>query len=178
MTAELAHETWTFDDLEHLPDDGRRYEIVDGGLFVTPAPTAEHQIIATNLMVALAPHLGSEVRVVHGVGVLVPADLGRGEQYLIPDVAVVRRDVTTAQYAPRDVLLAVEVVSRSSRTHDRHTKHGLYAELGIPEYWIVDPAEGSLVVHELQAGGYRVAERVTGGERLQRLPVSVDELRA
>ncbi|PPK92147.1 Uma2 family endonuclease [Kineococcus xinjiangensis] len=178
MSVKPAHESWTFDDLERLPDDGRRYEIVDGVLVATPAPTVEHQIIATNLMLALALHLDPGVREVHGAGVRVPADLGRAEHYLIPDVLVVRRGATSGQLDARDVVLAVEVVSRSSRTHDRHTKHGLYAELGISEYWIADPAEDTLTVHELHGGEYRVPERVSGAETLQRLAVSMASLRA
>ena len=81
----------------------------------------------------------------HAAGVSVPAGRYR-ERFLVPDVLVVRNGVSSPYYVPSDVLVAVEIVSPSSVTRDRWAKRGLYAELGIPEYWLVDPGERTLTV--------------------------------
>jgi Uma2 family endonuclease len=133
---------WTVDMLEALPDDGQRYEIIDGALFVTPAPSDVHQYVVGELYARLLGYLrGSGI----GHPVISPADVRRGDRRrnrVQPDIFVVR--VTDAKrpaypFDLGDLLLAVEVESSSSSTYDYQTKRLLYTEAGVPEYWIVNP---------------------------------------
>lgn len=136
---------WTTDDLDALPEDGRRRELLDGVLLVSPSPTSPHQIISGRLMVALEEHCPDGYVVTQGVEIRVSR-----VRSFIPDVLVV--DATTADrgpscFAPHEVALAVEVVSPSSQAMDRITKPALYAKAGIPAYWRVETEDTGLVVH-------------------------------
>jgi Uma2 family endonuclease len=137
----MAHvgKAWTVADLEDLPDDGNRYEVIDGDLLVTPAPNLDHQEAIARLYLILAPYVRQ-----HAVGHLVfaPADVvfspRRGVQ---PDLFVTplvngRRPRKFAE-AGR-LLLAVEVLSPSTARSDRVRKRVVYGEEGVSEYWIVD----------------------------------------
>jgi Uma2 family endonuclease len=137
----MAHaaRVWTVDDLEHLPDDGRRYEVIDGELFVTPAPNLDHQEAIARLHLTLAPYVAKQR---FGHVVFAPADVTfsprRGVQ---PDLFVVplvsgRRPRKFAE-AGR-LLLAAEVLSPSTARLDRVKKRTVYREEGVSEYWIVD----------------------------------------
>jgi Uma2 family endonuclease len=128
---------WTRDDLLALPDDGNRYELFDGELLVTPAPTGLHQMAVTKLFWAV----GQFVRQ-HNLGETFqsPADLDLGaDQWSQPDVFVV-------PFVPPDrdwrkfplPLLVVEVLSPSTARADRTVKRRRFQRAGIPEYWIVD----------------------------------------
>jgi Uma2 family endonuclease len=133
---------WTVDMLDALPDDGQRYEIIDGALFVTPAPSDVHQYVVGELYARLLAYLKRS-----GIGhaVISPADVRRGDRRrnrVQPDVFVVR--VTDAKrpaypFSLSDLLLAVEVESPGASSYDYQTKRVLYMDEGIPEYWIVDP---------------------------------------
>lgn len=126
-------EPWTVDD---LPDDGRRYEIVDGTLLVSPAPSMRHDVMLFNLLHELAAQLGQKFRVLGPAGLtFAPTN------YRIPDLLVVDGsiDLWNAKHiSPSDVTLAVEVVSPSSITTDRITKPAQYAAAGIPAYWRIE----------------------------------------
>lgn len=139
MAMARAAKVWTVDDLEHLPDDGRRYEVIDGELLVTPAPSLDHQEAIARLHLLLAPYVAA-----HRCGhvVFAPADVvfspRRGVQ---PDLFVLplaegRRPRRFAE-AGR-LLLAVEVLSPSTARADRVEKRRVYREEGVAEYWIVD----------------------------------------
>ncbi|HST85656.1 MAG TPA: Uma2 family endonuclease [Kineosporiaceae bacterium] len=126
-----------FDD---LPEQAwPRHEIIDGSPHVTPLVGVPHQIITTNLTVALAQLAPPDLRVLAGVNILRRRETDR---LLIPDVAVVDRSAATAQRGaslrPEDVYLAVEVISPSSRAADLYLKKQLYTEWGIGSYWVLD----------------------------------------
>jgi Uma2 family endonuclease len=129
---------WTVDMLEALPDDGKRYEIIDGELFVTPAPRRAHQPAVRRLLILLDGYLRSRrgVEVLHS-----PADIRRGERTSVqPDVFVVPiEEGESAHRWPevRALLLAVEVISPGTARVDRHQKRRLYQREGVAEYWIV-----------------------------------------
>jgi Uma2 family endonuclease len=158
----LPYTELTEADLALLPDDGHRYEIVDGSLVVSPPPSSAHQVIAARVTDLLRRHATAGVEVLEGVGVRV------GRSMLVPDVAVVSgavalRDV--AAFEAGDVLLVVEIVSRSSVTMDRITKPALLAAAGVPSYWRVErdhPGGVLLAVHELASGAYRLVGEVVG----------------
>ncbi len=134
-----AASRWTVDKVLALPDDGNRYEVVDGELLVTPAPAFRHQDAILGLVRRLEPFVKST-----GVGHLMisPADLELDEHTLVqPDLFVFelpggRRPVRWKEI--RNVLLAVEVLSPSTARADRQAKRLRYQRYGIPEYWIVD----------------------------------------
>ena len=130
---------WTVDEVLALPDDGTRYEVVDGELLVTPAPSLGHQDVVGQLYARLSAYLQS-----HPVGsvFLSPADIALAPDTLVqPDVFVVppvggRRPAAWSDI--RQLLLAVEVLSPSTARADRTTKRRLYQREGVPEYWVVD----------------------------------------
>lgn len=127
--------------LDALPDDGQRYELIDGVLFVTPAPSDGHQLVAAQFHRALHQYLRpSNV----GRAMISPADVrkdDRGRNRVQPDVFAVRLTDgkrPTYPYALTDVLLAIEVESPGNPLYDYHTKRELYLGNGVPEYWVVN----------------------------------------
>jgi Uma2 family endonuclease len=130
---------WTAADLRALPDDGKRYEIIDGELFVTPAPSWRHQDISMNLLLVI-----NEYVTVHGIGKLVmaPADVGLSDDTVVePDLFVVPLVDGRRPRSWDDVgrlLLVVEILSPSTARADRTIKRRRYQREGVPEYWLVD----------------------------------------
>jgi Uma2 family endonuclease len=150
MAMALSVPLYTVDDLARFPDDGNRYELLNGVLLVTPAPAAVHQLVAnriqTRLSVALA--LTGHAHVV-GPGAVVR----KPRTQLQPDILVY-----SARFSPRtdwpaisEHWLAVEVISRSSRVYDREFKRDAYFALGVQQVWLVDWREG--VVEISRAAG-------------------------
>ncbi|MFI5256500.1 MAG: Uma2 family endonuclease [Gemmatimonadales bacterium] len=136
---------YTVDDLERFPEDGYRYELLDGVLVVTPAPRLAHQTVAMRLSVRLSNALGSPALgsvVSPGVITLPPAT------QLEPDLLVYPARFTPAG-SWTDITehwLAVEVLSRSSRVYDRLFKRDAYFALGVQQVWLVDIADRSVEV--------------------------------
>jgi Uma2 family endonuclease len=136
---------FTIDMLDDFPDDGNRYELLEGMLLVTPAPSITHQIVATRLAHILMNALG-DGRKAHVVAV---GALQRGEKtQLQPDILVF-----PASFPPdtdwrtiQGWWLAVEVMSPSSRVYDRVVKRDAYLALGVDEYWVVDIRDRSIEV--------------------------------
>jgi len=134
-----AARDWTVQRVLALPDDGKRYEVVDGELLVTPSPTFHHQ----DAIFALARRLDPFVRAA-GAGYLSisPADIELDERTLVqPDLFVFELPGGRRPERWKDIsriLLAVEVLSPSSARTDRHVKRRRYQRYGISEYWIVD----------------------------------------
>jgi Uma2 family endonuclease len=130
---------WTARQVQALPADGNRYEVVRGELLVTAAPSSRHQAIITSLLVRLGDYLarhGLERTLFAG-----PADISWDDETLVqPDILVVAPDEVSERWATfRTLRLAVEVLSPSSHRHDRVVKRRLYQEQGVATYWIVDP---------------------------------------
>jgi Uma2 family endonuclease len=131
---------WTTDDLDALPDDGVRRELLDGVVFVSPSPTDIHQIIAGRLMVALEDSCPETMQVTQGVEVRLSP-----RRSFIPDVLVATDEAARRRgrfYAPHEVVLAIEIVSPTSQAMDRITKPALFAKAGIPYYWRVETDGG------------------------------------
>jgi Uma2 family endonuclease len=143
MVMVLPVPRFTIDMLDDFPDDGTRYELLEGSLLVTPAPSVHHQIVATRLVTILAHAVGNAAHVV-AVGAIQRGD----NTQLQPDILV-----WPASYPPeadwREVSgwwLAVEVMSPSSRIYDREVKRAAYLALGVEEYWLVDRRARSIEV--------------------------------
>jgi Uma2 family endonuclease len=133
---------WTVDMLDALPEDGQRYEIIDGELFVTPGPGEGHQDIVGELYALLRDYLmGSGI----GKAMVSPSDVRRGDRRrnrVQPDVFVIRKTDGTRPAYPyelHDLLLAVEVVSPSNPRLDYQIKRDLYLREGVGEYWVINP---------------------------------------
>ncbi|HET8713006.1 MAG TPA: Uma2 family endonuclease [Gemmatimonadales bacterium] len=129
---------WTAARVRQLPDDGRRYEVVDGELLVTPAPSWNHQAAVAELYVALRSYCKA-AKV--GEAVMSPADIEFDVKTLVqPDVFIVPLDKGRPKEWSdiRDLMLAAEVISPSSARADRTVKRRRYQRAGVPEYWIVD----------------------------------------
>lgn len=150
-------------DLEGMPDDGRRYELIDGTLVVTPAPGFRHQKIAYRLygvLEAVCPQ-GFDV-----VGA--PFAVHHGDRIeLQPDVLVGRSEDFTEKDLPAPPVLAVEVLSPSTAIYDLNLKKAVYERLGTGSYWVIDPAEPGLTVFELdEQGQYQHVAKAAGDEVL------------
>jgi Uma2 family endonuclease len=129
---------WSLAELNRLPDDGNRYELVHGQLFVTPAPSYAHQCLVDDLAAALFPYVAK-----HRLGrISFPCGVIRvGTDTEVEPDLVVRPHPTelplTWEQAPLP-LLVIEVLSETTRRRDRVEKRALYRDLHIPDYWIVD----------------------------------------
>jgi Uma2 family endonuclease len=142
MSMPATRTDWTVEMVDALEDDGQRYELIDGELFVTPSPVDLHQLVVGELHARLRDYLRA-YRV--GKPMVSPSDVRRGDRTrnrVQPDVFVVR--VTESGRPPYpydlgDLLLAVEVASPSSRRLDYHVKRELYLREGVEEYWVIDP---------------------------------------
>lgn len=152
----------TVDDLESLPDDGRRYELVDGRLDVSPAPIFKHSDIESRLTAHLTWIAPDDYKVLTGAGYNFHGDR---THHRIPDLSVIHADAGEEPYLTRPPLLAIEVVSPSSVLRDYHTKASEYAKSGIPAYWIINPSMDPVITElRLNDGDYDEAQRVSGDE--------------
>jgi Uma2 family endonuclease len=143
MAMPVPSTEWTVEMVRALPDDGNRYEVIGGELFVTPSPSLVHQRAVIELLDIVRPYVKT-----HGVGeaLVSPADVVvfGPRKFVQPDLFVLPLVDGARVRAWSDVgrlLLAVEVISPSTRRADREDKRTLYAEKGVPEYWIVDTDE-------------------------------------
>jgi Uma2 family endonuclease len=145
MAMPLHVPTYTVDELENFPNDGNRYELLDGFLIVTPAPGFPHQLIASRLATWLSNYLAPAGKaVVVGPGAV---EL-RPKTHLEPDVLVLPAPVK-GQKEWRHFThwwLAIEVLSRSSKFYDREVKRDAYLALSVAEVWLVDRREAVVLV--------------------------------
>ena len=145
MHMALKTRSWTRRDLDRLPDDGNRYEVVRGALFVTPAPGPRHQQIVAELADRIAPYVAT-----HGIGQLhFPRTVVViGGSQVEPDLMVRRRvppPPPSWEEAPLPFLV-VEVLSETTRRRDLVAKRLLYMEAGIEEYWMLDGERRTITV--------------------------------
>ena len=154
----------TVANLDNLPDDGNRYELVNGEIIVAAAPTWQHQQIVGYLYRRIADWVES-----HDLGQVsvAPVDVVLDQLNVVqPDVVVVSRNALPqlrdgkVHGAP---LLVVEVMSPTSRGCDAVSKLFLYAEAGIAEYWLADPQTRTLQVLQLRAARYEPVEPAADG---------------
>ncbi len=173
--------SWTYEDYAALPDDGLRYEIVNGVLVMAPAPTPEHQDIVGEIYVALRAYvkLAGLGRVFMG-----PLDVQLSpENTFQPDLVVLLNahlERVTEKKISGAPDLAVEIASPSTAAYDRLTKYEKYAQAGITEYWIVKPTSRAIEVLVLERGEYRslgvFSEQATLPSRvIPGLPVRVEQ---
>ena len=153
---------WTVADLADIPDDGLQYELADGVLIVSPAPVPRHQVVVGELYALLRAACPAHLQVLFAPVDFQPTD----RRSLQPDLLVVRRSDIGPTRIVAPLVLAVEVLSPSTRSKDLLLKRGLYEQSGVASYWVVDPEEPSVLVLELQGGSYVEAGRVVGQDEL------------
>ena len=164
---------FTVYDLDRMPDDGRRYELVDGVLFVSPAPANPHQLVVGELLYMLRQICPKGLRVLPGPGVRMSA-----ETELIPDVVVAGFEQIRRVRITDPPQLVVEVRSPSTALVDLNIKKAVYERFGIQSYWIVVPDvdKPELIAFELRDGRYEQVAHVAGDESFaatQPFPVEV-----
>jgi Uma2 family endonuclease len=166
-------EPFTVEELERMPDDGRRYELIDGMLIVSPAASAPHQRVAFVLGMLLEEECPDDL-VVFGAPVNVRFSLRTA---LEPDVLVTRAAEAVGARLTRPPLLVAEVLSPDSVLRDLNLKKAAYERFGIPSYWVVDPdlERPGLRAYELTDDGvYAEVAHVTGAETFRAVrPFSV-----
>jgi Uma2 family endonuclease len=158
MSAVTIDEAWpgfgvpfTVAELDRMPSDGHRYELVDGVLIVSPRPTTVHQFVAMRLATALDNACPEGLCVVPE-----PAVQLDPVTELAPDLVVVHLDDVGDAKFTAPPLLVVEVRSPSTALIDLNRKKAAYEKFGVPSYWIVDPepARPELTVFELRDNSY------------------------
>ncbi|MBK9978450.1 MAG: Uma2 family endonuclease [Gemmatimonadetes bacterium] len=139
LLPDRSRRDWTVDEVRALPDDGNRYEVIDGELFVTPAPSWLHQQAAMEFLFLVRPYADRCALDCY----IAPAEVAFSPRRSVePDLFVVpRMDGRRATHFEevQRLVLAVEVISPSSARADRYRKRHLYQSEDVPEYWIVDP---------------------------------------
>ncbi len=158
---------FSYADLQHIPPDRNRYEIVDGELFVTPAPIPLHQRITGNLHA----QLWQQVRR-HRLGEVFVAPLDivfTSSTVLEPDLIFVSRSrihIVGEKNLSGPPDLVVEVLSESTNKLDREIKPKQYALYGVPEFWRIDPQGKAVEIFRLEQGEYELAARLGFGDAI------------
>lgn len=147
---------WTYDDFLALPDDGNRYEIIEGVLYTVNAPNIDHQYVVTQLIKKLAVFIEE-----HNLGEVLAAPfevhLSKSTRPVQPDVLFIKAEnwpgagVSFYDGVPD---LIVEVISPSSIRTDQHIKFNAYEQAGVPEYWIANPKTRSVEIFTLSGREY------------------------
>jgi len=174
----------TYDEFQTLPRDGsKRFELIEGEVFMTPSPNTKHQMAAGNLHFALRRFIDD-----HDLGrvFFAPYDIVFSRwTALEPDLLFIRKErlsiITDAnvQGAPD---LVIEILSPSNKEYDRETKHRVYEEAGVAEVWYVDPEKRSVEVLNLGPDRrYEVTAKLSGNAAivskvLPGLPLTLDEV--
>ncbi len=164
----------TYEDYAAIPNDGNRYEILEGELAVTPAPSTSHQIISTKLFKILSRYIDDK-----NLGLLLyaPVDLIlESSSVLQPDLLFITKDrqrIVTDRAIEGAPDLVVEILSPSTNRNDRVTKAQIYARHKVPAYWIVDPDQEAVEIYLLDMDCYRL-EITLQGETTQPAPPFID----
>lgn len=150
---------WTYEDYRRLPDDGRRYEVLRGVLYVTTAPNPLHQTVLRNVVRLLIRFLDEKPMgdfLFAPVDLILPNGLSAPVQ---PDLIYSTRGwqgQMASQFLEGVPDLVLEVLSPSTRRYDRQTKLDVYAAAGVQEYWLADPMKRTFEVLVLRNGSYEV----------------------
>lgn len=176
-------ESWTYEDWLRLPDDGFRYEVLDGVLYMTPPPAIKHQRASLRLarrMGTFAEERNLGEVLIAPCGVRLPTQ----PVPVQPDILFVsaaRQDIVGEQYVEGAPDLVVEVLSPSNWPYDRTEKFQAYLTAGVQEYWIVDYRACTIEVFTLEEGAYALVGQFGSGETahsplLAGFQVAVDEV--
>ena len=174
---------WTYQDYKRLPDNGMRYEVIEGELYMTPAPSTKHQRILLALVIRLSDYLKR-----HPLGELffAPVDVRMGNlaNPVQPDLLFIARDrlnIVKEDYIDGAPDLIAEALSPGSQSYDRRTKFNLYARAGVKEYWLIDPQSCVVEIYVLRGQAYAPlgdfnSDQLLRSEILPNLNLSAKEL--
>ena len=149
---------WTYDDLLAMPEDGKRYEIIDGELIEMGSPIVIHQRLLGRLFIVFNEQVQKRGQ---GEVFIAPLDVIMSPTRVVqPDLIVVRpgREDIVRDHIYGIPDLFVEILSPSNQKYDRVTKRRFYARNRVPEYWIVDPVNQTIEVLQLVDGGLSYRE--------------------
>ena len=156
----------TYEDYLQIPDDGQRYEVIDGVLYMSPSPRYRHQKAAGRLFALLEQHVRKTDA---GELLFAPFDVVLSEHNVVqPDILFIAKDrlsILTERNVRGAPDLVAEILSEGHRRHDEIVKHKLYERYGVNEYWIVDPELERITVYRLRDGRFvRAAEANMEGD--------------
>jgi Uma2 family endonuclease len=151
---------FTVEDLDFMPDDGNVYELIDGVLIVSPQPGRRHQRALLRLGELLDDTCPEELAVLWPPYVVRTAD----DTELRPDLQVAWDEDIEGEVVFDAPELVVEIVDPSTTINDLNNKKAAYARMGVPHYWVLDPARPSMIVYELDGERYRQQTRVCAEE--------------
>ncbi len=162
----LGKSVYTYEDIVRLPDDGQRYEVIEGELIVVPAPTTGHQGAVWQLAALL--HRAQEAG--YGKGFVAPLDVVFGPHDATqPDLFFIRRErlgIVTRANVQGVPDLIIEVLSPGTRADYLGRKFRLYARCGVPYYWVVDPDARTVQPFTLREGSYVEEPILRAGQEL------------
>ena len=156
-------------DLEAMPEDGNRYEVIEGELFVSCAPGLTHQQVATNIVVYIRNFVDKNPigRVFPTVGLILSEFSG-----VIPDIVFFRHERTEEIVSgerltgPPDLVIEILSPGTENMKRDRVAKRQLYGKHGVAEYWTVDPENRALEVYRLQSGSLELIATLTDDDEV------------
>lgn len=159
----------TVADLEALPDDGNQYELFEGEIFVSRAPSLSHQRVIANLVTLIKVYLEQ-----HPVGEVLPTPGVIFDEYnsATPDVVFITQQqaakLGAAEHIHEAPALVVEIVSpgKQNALRDREMKRQVYGKHGVKEYWIADPETRALEIYRLEQRTLRLAATLTGDDKV------------
>jgi Uma2 family endonuclease len=168
MSAQIQ-ELMTVEELELMPDDGNRYEVIEGELFVSRAPDLSHQLVIVNLTVLIKRYLDK-----HPIGIVAPGPSVIFSKYsgVIPDLVFftheTRKGIVSGGKLKGAPELAIEIISpgAENRRRDRVAKRNLYGKYGVEEYWMVDPKARTVEVHNLEAKSLTLTDKFSATDTL------------
>ncbi len=162
----FANKTWTYEDYRQLPDDGNRYEVLEGLLCVTPAPTSYHQTLSRRLQF-LFYQLELEGK---GLVFNAPIDLLiPGAEPAQPDLVYLapgQESLVTRRGIEGVPEVVIEILSPSTATRDRTVKLHLYEGNGVRRYGLLDPSARTFELFVLDGPGYRLEASLGPGDQL------------
>jgi len=151
-----------------MPDDGKRYELINGEVFVTPSPSEKHQRVAGRLFLSMATHVEENKL---GRVYFAPFDVVLSEKHAVqPDIIFVsaaRMGIIGPEYIVGPPDLLVEILSPQRVAFDRVTKFAQYAHFGVGEYWIVDPIGENVDVYRLVGSNYELVGAFSGDQAVE-----------
>jgi Uma2 family endonuclease len=160
---------WTYDDYTRLPDNGMRYEVIEGDLYMSPAPRPKHQ----EVIVALLGHLLDYLKqkpigkiLISPIDVILP-DLANPVQPDLIFISKERSHIVKEQFIEGVPDLIVEVLSPGNPAHDRRVKFRIYAQAGVREYWIIDPDARTVEINLLRGEAYASAGSFDADEQIR-----------
>lgn len=163
MTAVARTDGFTRADLDAMPDDGHRHELIDGVIFVTPSPKFIHQNISGNLHLILRNAMPADLCLL-----MAPFDVVLADDTVVePDLVLAPRLAYTERDLPVAPMLVVEILSRSTRRIDLHVKLSRYEEAAVGAYWIVDPEIPSVTAYQLMDDVFVEGPVASGDEIFQ-----------